>query len=570
MTPGAMMSQPRLLEGVTMQRATLTSVSSQEWRWVILLGGLLVALTLLPYAWAFTSAAPASGHEFMGILYNPLDGATYLSKIGQGARGEWLFTLGHTPERHEGAFIQAFYLLLGHLARLVGFTPLVMFHIARLATGFMMYIAIYHLGSTIWQRTRPRRLFFGMLAVGAGLGWLALALSPNSLDLPTDLKIPESIPLYATFVNPHFPLTIALIALLASIFVTVFRPGFDKIPTLTNGGGAVVVVAVAMAFVQPQGFVPIGLSIVAYVVILAIRSRRWPMLEIRWVALVILPALPVLLYYLVVTNTNDALRIWNEQNQTPSPTVDRYLLGFGLLLILAIPGVWRAVRRFERDGDRFMLLWLVVNALLLYAPFNLQRRFAIGLIIPIVYFGVRALEDYWFHVISFKWRAPALIALIVFLLPSNIISFGLPLVGVIDPESGVKGRLLSPSGYAEAMRWLNVNGRVDDVVLAPPDPSLWIPAYTPLRVVYGHPFETVDAEQKLREVEAFYGDTLADNACLDLMARYNVRFILAKATPSSRRAPDEWPMRCLAALGLQTPLRSFGDVSLFEVVPTAP
>ena len=31
---------------------------------------------------------------------------------------------------------------------------------------------------------------------------------------------------------------------------------------------------------------------------------------------------------------------------------------FALALIVALPGIYRAIRRFERDGDRVMLLWL--------------------------------------------------------------------------------------------------------------------------------------------------------------------------------------------------------------------
>lgn len=543
-----------------MQQVAATSVSPREWRWVIILGGLLVTITLLPYAWAFTSAASASGEQFMGILYNPFDGATYLAKIGQGLRGAWQFTLAHTPEAQDGTFLMMFYLLLGHLASVLGFSELVMFHVARLVTGFMMIIAIYHLGSTIWQRTRPRRLFFGMIALGSGLGWLWLIVAPGSFDLPTDLKVPESIPLYATFVNPHFPLTIALIALLASMFVMVFRPGFDKQPTLTNGGLSIALITVAMCIVQPQGWVPIASALVAYIAVLTIRTRRIPRLELNWTLLVILPALPILLYYLVVTNANEALRIWNIQNETPSPTVDRYILGFGLLLFVALPGIWRALRRFERDGDRFMLIWLVVNVIWLYVPFNLQRRLAIGLIIPIVYFGVRSLEDFWFNLINRKWRDAALLVFFVFLMPSNVLVLGLPLVGVIEPKRGLEEALLIESGYGEAMRWLNRNARPGDVVLAPPQPSLWIPAYTSLRVVYGHPIETLDAERKLAEVVAFYNGS----GCNDIVDRYQVRYILAKR-PAENDVQNGWPEACLKALSLADPLITFDDVEVYQI-----
>lgn len=232
----------------TIQQPALTRVSRKEWRWVIIFSGLLVTLSLLPYVYAFSDSAP-SGTQFMGILYNPLDGATYLAKMRQGEVGSWLFTLAYTPEVHEGAFINVFYLALGHLARLLEIPSLMLYHVARVVTGFMMFISIYHLGSTIWTRIRPRRLFFGMLAVGSGLGWLLLITTRDFIGMATDLSVPESIPLFSAFVNPHFPLSIALIALLAATFIGVFRPGFQAFPSLTNGGLAVIVISFALALI---------------------------------------------------------------------------------------------------------------------------------------------------------------------------------------------------------------------------------------------------------------------------------------------------------------------------------
>ncbi len=543
-------------------QSALTSVSRKEWRWVIIFGGLLVALTLLPYAWAFSGAAPAGTH-FMGILYNPLDGASYFAKMREGAAGNWLFFLPYTPEPHDGAFVQVFYLALGQLARLLDISTPVMFHIARVVTSFMMFIAIYHLGSTIWTRIRPRRLFFGMMAVGSGLGWLLMVFTRDFNNLSTDMLVPESIPLYATFVNPHFPLSIALIALLAATFVVVLRPGFTAFPSLTNGGIAVALVSMALAVVQPQGWAPFGATLCAYIAILTVRSRQIPRREIFWALVMILPALPVLVYDLAVVQSNWAMRVWNEQNQTPSPTVDKYLFGFGLLLVVAIPGIWRGLRRFERDGDRLMVVWLVVNAVLLYAPFNLQRRFAIGMIIPIVYFGVRALEDYWFQRIRPRWRDAALLTFFVFIVPSNALNYIVPLVGITNAGWGMEGKLLLATGYAQAVDWLQANGRTGDVVLAMPTPSLWIPAYTDLRVVYAHPFETLYAQRRLEAVIDWYR---GEGDCLGLIEAEKVRYVLARPAPE-HDLPAAWPTACLTTLeGLPgTSRHEFGDVLLLEL-----
>ncbi|HLY24765.1 MAG TPA: hypothetical protein VKQ72_00405 [Aggregatilineales bacterium] len=516
-----------------MRRDISPSIAPSEWRWVIIFSGLLVAITLLPYAWAFASNSPSDYWVFMGILVNPKDEASYLAKINEGAQGAWLFTLPYTAENQTGAAINEFYLLLGHIARLTGLSSLLMFHISRLVTGFVMYLSFYYLGSVIWPRLRPRRLFFSLLAVGSGLGWLYLVLfgrvaAPATISTSTDFVVPESIPFYSTFTNPHFPLAIALIALLAAYFVTAFRPGFEDQPGFANGGLTVAALTIALAIVQPQGLVPIAAGLCVYVVVLAIHERRIPWREINWVTLVILPASPFFVYYFALTLENPAIRIWNAQNNTPSPPIINYLFGFGLLLIVAIPGIIRAIRHFERDGDQFMVVWLIVNALALYAPTNIQRRFAIGLIIPVVYFAVRALEDYWFHRIKVPWRDAALVALYVFIVPSNILALSIPLFAVFQPSAGIKAQSLLYRPEAEAVQWLAANGSAGDVVLAPANVSVWMPAYSDLRVVSGHDYETLNYVEKQAAVDAWYK---TGQNCQELLATNSVRYVVSQYSP---------------------------------------
>ncbi len=548
-----------------MRQDIAPSIAPFEWRWVIIFSGLLVAITLLPYAWAFASNSPSDSWAFMGILVNTKDGASYLGKINEGAQGNWLFRLSYTAEDQTGVAIHEFYLLLGHIARLTGLSSLLMFHISRLITGFFMYLSFYYLGSVIWPRLRPRRLFFSLLAVGSGLGWLYLVLfarvaSPNIISPPTDINVPESIPFYATFTNPHFPLAIALITLLAATFVIVFRPGFEDHPGFQNGGLTVVVLVIALAVVQPQGLVPVSVALCVYLVILAIRERHIPWREINWVTLVILPASPFFVYYFALTVENPAMRIWNQQNVTASPPVINYLLGFGLLLIVAIPGVIRAFRRFERDGDQFMLVWLVVNALLLYAPTNIQRRFAIGLIIPIVYFAVRALEDYWFHHIQPPWRDAALVALYVFIVPSNILTLGIPLVAVAQPNVGIASQISLYRPELEAIKWLADNGNPGDVVLAPANVSLWIPAYSDLRVVSGHDYETLNYAAKQQAVNDWYAGKNCDQT---LLQANNVRYVLSQYQPAGGTPDTTVSNTCLQSLG--TPVKSLDGVDIYAI-----
>jgi hypothetical protein len=546
-------------------------VSTQEWRWVAFFGGFLAIVTLLPFAWAML----VSNHTwaFLGVLINPQDGASYFAKIQQGIEGHWLFELRYTPEAHDSAGLFTFYLLLGHLARILGFSTVVIFHLARIVTSLFMFTALYQLGAHVWQRLRPRRLFFALTAVASGFGWLALFFLRNN-SLPPDLAVPEAFPLYAAYANPHFPLSIGCLALLAGIYLEALRPGFNEGPSAENGGSSILIYAVILAIVQPPALVGIGGGLVLLIAVNGYLKRTIPWHEIRWGAMIWLPALPLALYYLLVFKTNKIMGEFNEQNVTPSPNILLTLIGYGLLAVIAMPGIIRAVRRFERDGDQFMLLWLVANVIALYMPFALQRRFFIGLIIPLGFFAVRAIEDYWFYKINPRWHRLALILGFVVMLPSNVIVLGIPLVGAVgNREQGQDAGIVIRQDYIEVYNWLNQVGYANEVVLASPRVSAWIPARTSLRVVYGHPFETVPAKQRERQVKDFFsGRDCATLFNVDRL-KFKIDYVIwgpqeRKITQETRKKdPNQVYQDCTVTLGQMISSddqkRTFGSVTVY-------
>ncbi|NDJ85952.1 MAG: hypothetical protein GYB66_08710 [Chloroflexi bacterium] len=558
-----------------MQPLQRADVSTDEWRWVAFWAGVLVTLTLVPYAWAM--AASNSDWAFMGALANPQDSATYFSKIQQGMEGNWLYQLRYTPEEHEAAGLFTFYLLLGHVARFLGFSAVVIFHLARIATSLLMFTSFYWLGAHIWRRLRPRRLFFMLTSVASGLGWLAILFVSDPDNLPPDLSIPEAFPLYAAYANPHFPLSIACLAFLAGIFLEVLRPGYDEAPRAENGGLFVLVISIILAIIQPPALASIAGALILMILITALREREIPWHEIRWGSMIWLPALPIGVYYWLVFSTNDVMGEFNQQNVTESPSILLTILGFGVLLVIAIPGILRAVRRFERDGDQFMLLWLVFNSVALYAPYELQRRFFIGLIIPLTFFAVRAVEDYWYERIAPRWRPLTLVLAFVLMLPSNILALGIPLVGTVaDQELGADVGIVVEQDYVDVYEWLDEVGTKDEVVLAATKISLWIPARTNLRVVYGHPFESVPADR----LETLMQDFFSGRDCATVLSPQEVGFSITYVVwgPKEREialearedTPDREYQDCIAYMFEEEEIspeqiKTFGDVTLYTL-----
>ena len=504
-----------------MQSRQTVHIMSAEWRWVIIVGSALVLLAFSPLLWVALHGTP--GWQFMGVLHNYQDGATYISKMRLGFEGSWLVYFQDTPETHSGAFIQVLYLLLGHLSRLISIPQIVMFHVARVGAALFMYVALYQLGATIWTRVRARRIFFLIAVFGAGLGWLFAPLLQDT-GFP-DLVVPEAFSLYSTFMNVHFPLTIACLALLMSLFISAYRPGAEQDPSIDASWPMASLLSVILALLYPQALVPIGGALILYVGIVWVQDRRLPLRLVRWLLAVVVPAVPVAVYYVITVAYNPAMALWNTQNMTSAPTPLELIIGFGLPLLVALPEIYRAILRFERDGDRLMLLWLAAIIVTIYLPINVQRRFMVGMMIPLAYFVTRAIEDVWLPRIGRRWRPAVASVFIPFIAISQILMLFLPVLPAITGYPQAAVGIFLEYDYAQAYNWLDARTSTTDVILASPLASAWIPAWVGSRVVYGHPYETLDAEAKKQQVLDWYGGS-NDADCAALLKEYNVRYIL--------------------------------------------
>jgi len=528
-------------------------IMPSEWRWAIFAATALVFLAFAPFLWV--AATDTGNWQFMGALHNYPDAATYIAKMVQGESGLWLIGFLHTPEPHNGALIPVIYPLLGHLARFTSLPTIVMYHVARVGAALFMYLALYTLAASIWQRVRARRIFFAIASIGAGLGWvLGPILGVSESALWPDLQIPEAFPFFSTLVNVHFPLTLGCLALLASLMVTAFRPGADRQVEVGRLLPLAVLLTIILTFIYPQALVPLALALVAYVVIVWWDKRRrvtgW---QLRWVLAVILPAIPMAVYYYAVVSANPAYAEWARQNVTLAPPPLLLLLGLGLPLFLGVPAMFRAARRFEGADDRLMLLWIVAILLCLYLPTNIQRRFMIGMMIPVAYFATRALEDVWLQRVSRRYRGAFFTLLIPLIAVSQMFVLFLPVLPVVTGQLQRAPGAFLERDYALVFRWLASRTDMQDVVLASPTVSVWAPGWAGTRVVYGHPYETLNAVGKRARVEQWYASDGAD--CAALIEEFNVRYVIV--------GPEERKLGPAACADTLQPIVALGQVSIY-------
>jgi hypothetical protein len=456
--------------------------------------------------------------QYTGLLINHYDGESYYAKMQQGARGDWSFHLAFTPETHDGAFIFTFYMALGQLAAALRLPIPLVYHLARGLAGLFLLLVAYQFLARFLDQVQTRRAAFLLLGFSAGFGWL---LAPFGI-IVADLWVAEGFTFLSMLANPHFPLAIGLMLLifLCVLDLTNHQP---QLPQFLGSAGLGLLLALVQPFAVPIVLVVSGV----YVILLAWLERRLPWGEIAVCAATAMAAAPIMIYDLYVYNNNPALAVWSSQNLTPSLPPWDYALAYGLILLLALGGILVAVRRRART-DLFLLAWVGSVVVLLYVPFALQRRFITGLHVPLSILAALGLACFVWPRVRARRRA-VVTGLVVGL--TALTNLFVPLVSVAGVAQG-QHPLVMTADEAAACTWLGQNTTWTDTVLAPADSGHFIPAWAGNRVVYGHPFETIEAEAKEAEVTHFFGPdaTTADRRAL--LDRYGVRYVLAPVAVS--------------------------------------
>ncbi len=439
---------------------------------------LVLICVTLPYILA--AGAAGGGQVFGGLLFNPLDGNSYLAKMQLGYQGEWRFRLLYSPPEGEGAYIFLFYLALGHLARLSGVPVVWVFHLARVASALCLLVALWKFFE--WaaggDEQKAWRSFL-LAAAGSGLGWL---VSLAGGYLTGDFWIPEAYPFLSMYANVHFPLGLALILWLS-------------LRVLGGGGGGIFLTALlslVLGIVQPFGVVVLALPLAGF---LAADVKNIPRETILASIAAMAPGGLYLVYQYAVILGDPALAAWNRQNQTLTPPAWDVLASFSPALLLALPGAVLVWRSGHREG-RTLAFWLAAGLVLVYLPFSLQRRFLTGLYVPVSGLAVVALEAAVEKLRRRGWLFPGLFAVSILTNVLLILS-GLGAAFAQDPI------LYLSRPEMEAVTWLGENTPPGSLVLASARMGMFIPAWSGRNVLYGHPFESLNAAETEQKVTDF-------------------------------------------------------------------
>ncbi|TMD52598.1 MAG: hypothetical protein E6I85_10150 [Chloroflexi bacterium] len=464
------------------------AVAPSLWRrpplWLSL--GLALALvTLLPYLYAHL-AAP-SGRTFMGFFFLGDDANTYLAKMRGGFDGAWAWTNRYTTEPSQPVYFFVYWIALGHLAALLHLPLLVTFHAARALGAVLLLYAGWMFIEHFVEDPGARRWALFFMAFGLGMGYLLEAMGkPVFLGQKTDTldwRMPELSAFYSILALPNFAWAAALQAIAAVLTLRAAERGSLKTGFFAG------LAWLGEASIHAQMPILIGGAIVVAVLYRRVSARGY-----LAVALALAMVAPYVLYSYVELHNPEVSRWSGQWRNNFAPDLLSLSLALAPQLLLAALALPRMLRRRSR-GDVFLLAWLLLLAVILWAPTpadNLRRRFFDGIYLPLV---VMAAEGFFTVVLPrLRERGRRLLGFgyVSFAsVGSLFLLLGPPLV-ISNPAYSV------PNGDYAALQWLSP--QPPGVVLTSDRLGLFVPAYTSDTTYVGQYSETYNWRVKTVEV----------------------------------------------------------------------
>ncbi len=282
----------------------------------------------------------------------------------------------------------------------------------------------------------------------------------------------------------------------------------------------------------------------------SIETEIWSINGLAGIAALLPGGLLVIYQYVMITG-DPALALWNAQNLTPAHGVLDLLASLSPALLLALIGVYDCWKT-NNDRSAVLVFWLLSGIILIYLPFNLQRRFMTGLYVPVVGLAILGIASLSRSIKNSRWVWPLTVILSV---GTNL----LLLAGGLGAAMRQDPLLYLSRDEANVLGWMRAHLPPKAVVLASPEMGTFIPAWSGQSVVYGHPFESLHAAQTRQEVEQYFSKQLDTGQVEQLIAANQVGYVFLGAR--ERALGTDKP-----ATNLE-PLFQSGEVSLYELQP---
>jgi hypothetical protein len=442
---------------------------------------------------------------FRGSYVDEADYAVHLSMMQAGRMGDWMYQMRFTDEVHRPAFIRLFYLILGHISKWINLDVETTFQAARWVFGLLALFSIYKLCTRVMPDPSSALFAFLISSVGSGLGWLQLMLgAPLQPISPIDFWLIDAYVFFSLSLFPSFSLTIALMATCLTLY-------FDFLESSPQANQKAHIALICLVALVVQAVNPIAFAVIDVVFLCATLLFWWKHKSFpgsQFIALSVIAAcqIPLLVYNFLILTQDPIWRQFTLQNETLSPPMRFYFWGFLPFLLFAIWGMIESVRKknLQLTG---ITAWALAGFAFAYLPVLIQRRFLLGITIPLGMLAIYGLHNLMQDI---SQKVPALkrwrnLIFLGYALFSSISSIYLVLGSSLFLQSHPAEKYYSKD-LESALTWLDANAEPNDFVLGNIQTSQMTAQRTRLKVYMGHEMETLNYEEKITLVESYYSN----------------------------------------------------------------
>lgn len=255
----------------------------------------------------------------------------------------------------------------------------------------------------------------------------------------------------------------------------------------------------------------------AYLMLRWAMGRRFPLAEVRLAFVAAAVAAPSVAYMAWLYLAEPVFKK-RADVPTPSPLLWQYLMGYGLLLPLALGGALLLHKRGAAkgaafEGDRLRVLlpvgWAVVAIPLAYLPFAFQRKLIMGGHLPLALLAGLAVAELARRAVVRRPQAAGWVAALL-LLPLSITNV---LFFLRDAQVALKENLSStgthpvywPEELIRSYQRVERETPKDAALLTWPTHGVIAPLYAGRAVYAGHWGETPQFADRFTEARQFYG-----------------------------------------------------------------
>ena len=190
--------------------------------------------------------------------------------------------------------------------------------------------------------------------------------------------MPEGFAFPSLFI---FPLNAAALALLALVYLCVFRAQRGEKRALWIGFSA----AFLLSNVHTYDALPLGATLLLWALFCGLKDKKTALAPL----LIACGALPPLLYQFFVFKNSTEFQLKAITVTAPPPLPD-VLLSYAPLLLLALYGAWTLRKN---QTARLLMLWSLVTLVSIYAPVSFGRKMIEGFHLPLCFFAAAAVFE---------------------------------------------------------------------------------------------------------------------------------------------------------------------------------